>query len=45
MIPAPQPDAVSDFVTGRYVVRYSVHDTALVILRLWHHYENREVTT
>ncbi len=38
---APQPDTVRDFIFGKYVVRYSVHDDALVILRIWHHYESR----
>lgn len=39
---APQPDVVRDMVFGNYVVRYSVHTEALAILRIWHHYENRE---
>lgn len=39
---APEPDAIRDFIFGKYVVRYTVHDTALVILRIWHHYENRQ---
>lgn len=38
---APQPDTVRDFTFGRYVVRYTVHDSALVILRIWHHFESR----
>lgn len=39
---APQPDTVRDMVFGNYVVRYSVHTEALAILRIWHHFENRE---
>lgn len=39
---APQPAEVRDMVFGNYVVRYSVHTEALAILRIWHHYENRE---
>lgn len=39
---APQPDIVRDMVFGNYVVRYSAHAEALVVLRTWHHYENRE---
>ena len=39
---APQPDTVRDFIFGKYVVRYTLHDRALVVLRIWHHYENRE---
>ncbi|MGC1547399.1 MAG: type II toxin-antitoxin system RelE/ParE family toxin [Rhodanobacter sp.] len=38
---APEGDAVRDFAFGRYVVRYSVHDGALVVLRVWHHREER----
>lgn len=38
---APQPDVVRDMVFGNYVVRYSVHAEALVVLRIWHHYEDR----
>lgn len=38
---APQPDVVRDMIFGNYVVRYSVHAEALVILRIWHHYEDR----
>jgi len=38
---APQPDTVRDFIFGKYVVRYTLHDHALVVLRIWHHYESR----
>jgi plasmid stabilization system protein ParE len=38
---APPPAEVRDMVFGQYVVRYSVHDNALVILRVWHHLEDR----
>ena len=38
---APQPDTVRDFIFGKYVVRYTLHEHALVVLRIWHHYENR----
>ena len=37
---APTPDSIRDFIFGKYVVRYTVHGTALVILRIWHHYES-----
>ena len=36
---APNPDSIRDFIFGKYVVRYTVHGTALVILRIWHHNE------
>ena len=42
---APQPDTVRDFTFGKYVVRYTVHDSALVILRIWHHFESRQGST
>lgn len=38
---APEPEVVRDMIFGNYIVRYSVHGEALVILRLWHHYEHR----
>jgi len=42
---APEPGAIRDFIFGKYVVRYTVHSTALVILRIWHHYESRQGST
>lgn len=42
---APEPDAIRDFIFGKYVVRYTVHGTAVVILRVWHHYESRQGST
>ena len=39
---APQPETVRDFIFGKYVVRYTLHDQALVVLRIWHHYESRQ---
>ena len=33
---APDPDSVRDMVFGKYVVRYSVHASTLIILRVWH---------
>lgn len=33
---APMPDSVRDMVFGKYVVRYSVHANAIIILRVWH---------
>ena len=38
---APVPNTVRDMVFGRYLVRYSVHEQALAMLRIWHHYESR----
>jgi plasmid stabilization system protein ParE len=33
---APVPDSVRDMVFGKYVVRYSLHASAIIILRVWH---------
>jgi plasmid stabilization system protein ParE len=33
---APVPDSVRDMFFGKYVVRYSVHASAIIILRVWH---------
>jgi plasmid stabilization system protein ParE len=32
---APVPDSIRDMVFGKYVVRYSVHVSAIIILRVW----------
>ena len=42
---APEPDSIRDFIFGKYVVRYTVHGCALVILRIWHHYESSRGST
>jgi len=36
---APVPDSVRDMLFGKYVVRYSVHVSAIIILRVWHELE------
>ena len=42
---APEPDSIRDFIFGKYVVRYTVHGTALAILSIWHHYESSRGST
>jgi plasmid stabilization system protein ParE len=42
---APEPDSIRDFIFGEYVVRYTVHSSALVILRIWHHHESSRGST
>ena len=42
---APEPDSIRDFIFGKYVVRYTVHGSALVILRIWHHNESSRGST
>lgn len=37
---APIPGSIRDMVFGKYVVRYSVHESAIIILRVWHHLES-----
>jgi plasmid stabilization system protein ParE len=41
VVDAPEADIVRDAVFGNNVVRYSVHGDAVVVLRVWHHYEDR----
>lgn len=38
---APDPEAVRDMVAGKYVVRYTARTDVIIILRLWHHHEDR----
>jgi plasmid stabilization system protein ParE len=38
---APQPDSIRDMVFGKYIVRYVPRDDAVIVLRIWHHLENR----
>jgi plasmid stabilization system protein ParE len=42
---SPEPGAVRDFVFGSYVVRYTVHPSALAILRIWHQLEHERSST
>ena len=34
----------TDLVVGRYLVRYSLHATTIVVLRIWHHFEERDTS-
>lgn len=38
---SPAASDIRDFYFGKYAVRYSVHDSAVVVLRIWHHLESR----
>lgn len=45
VLDAPQPlnnKIIRDFSFGKYIVRYMCSSEAVIILRVWHHYENRE---
>lgn len=37
---APDPQSIRDMVFGDYIVRYSIHSKTVVILRVWHHFED-----
>lgn len=37
---APTPDFIRDMIFDKYVVRYSLHTSAVIILRIWHELEN-----
>lgn len=37
---ATVPDVIRDMVFGKYVVRYSAHSSAVIVLRVWHELEN-----
>lgn len=39
---APDPKVIRDAIFGKYVIRYTTHTETIVILRIWHHYENRD---
>lgn len=38
---APEPTAVRDMVFGKYIVRYASRDEAIIVLRIWHRFEER----
>jgi plasmid stabilization system protein ParE len=38
---APDPEIVRDAIFGKYVVRYTIHPSSIVILRIWHRFEDR----
>ena len=42
---SPEPGAVRDFVFGSYIVRYTVHPSALAVLRIWHQLEQQRSST
>ena len=36
---APVPGSIRDMVFGRYIVRYSIHVSTIIILRVWQELE------
>ena len=39
---APDPELIRDLILGKYIARYILHKNTIVILRVWHHREDRE---
>lgn len=39
---APDPHAIRDMAFGNYVVRYAVTARSVAVLRVWHHFEQRD---
>ena len=39
---APDPEMVRDAIFGKYVVRYTIHPGSIVVLRVWHQFEDRD---
>jgi addiction module RelE/StbE family toxin len=38
---APNPEMVRDLIISNYIARYLIRSNKIVILRVWHHKENR----
>jgi addiction module RelE/StbE family toxin len=38
---APDSQDTRDLITSNYIARYLVHNNRIIILRIWHHRENR----
>ena len=38
---APDPEMIRDLIIGNYIARYLIHEKQIVILRVWHHKEER----
>jgi len=38
---APDPEMIRDLIIGNYIARYLIHSKQIVILRVWHHKEER----
>lgn len=39
---APQPGVIREMEFDRYIVRYAAQTESVVVLRIWHHLEDRE---
>jgi plasmid stabilization system protein ParE len=38
---APDPQVIRDMVFGAYIVRYAITTRTIAVLRVWHHFEQR----
>jgi hypothetical protein len=38
---APDPESIRDMVFGSYIVRYAVTARSIAVLRVWHHFQQR----
>lgn len=38
---APAPKIIRDAIFGKYIIRYAAHTETVVVLRIWHHNEDR----
>jgi len=38
---APDPEKIRDLIIGNYITRYLVDGEEIIILRIWHHKEDR----
>lgn len=39
---APDPETLRELILDNYVVRYAFYAESIVILKIWHHRENRQ---
>jgi len=39
---APDPETLRELILDNYVIRYSFYAETVVILKIWHHRENRQ---
>ncbi len=40
---SPAPTEIRDWLVDRYVIRYLILDQSIVVLRIWHGREDREI--
>lgn len=40
---APVQESIRDMTFGKYVVRYSIHTSVIIILRVWHGFESERL--